>query len=244
MLLLAAAVATASPATGQERQDMRMAERRESFISGGQRIAVELFGPGGTEGRLPAVIMLHGADGLSSNTRYRTGAKAIAGAGFRVFLVHYLDRTQERRAAFATVFQHFVRWTDTVRDAVAFVASHPDVDSSRIGLVGISLGAALGLAIAGTERRIKALVDYFGPLPQGAVMAHARLPPTLILHGGADGVVPVANAYAIEALLKEQGVAYDIKVYAGQGHGFHGAAQDDATARVLEFLRRHLRSGS
>jgi carboxymethylenebutenolidase len=216
-----------------------MADKRLSFSSGGRSITVDFF-PAGRGARRPAVIMLHGADGLSWNQQYPAGARAIAAAGYPVFLVHYLDRTAERRASFATVFQNFPTWMETVRDAIAFAATQPGVDPNRIGLVGISLGAALSLAVAGTEPRVRALVDYFGPLPQGAVSRATRLPPTLILHGAADRIVPVANAYAIEDLLKAQGVSHEIKVYPGQGHGFSGAEQRDATARVLAFLRRHL----
>jgi carboxymethylenebutenolidase len=216
-----------------------MTPQRESFASGGRSIAVEVFAATGPGSRA-AVLMLHGADGLSANGQYRSGAHAVAAAGYQVFLVHYLDRTAERRASFATVFQNFLPWTETVRHALSWVAARPDVDPDRIGVVGVSLGAALGLTVAGLEPRIRALVDYFGPLPQGAISSRARLPPTLILHGGADPIVPVANAYAIESLLQEQGAAYEIKVYPGQGHGFHGAAQRDATTRALSFLRRHL----
>jgi carboxymethylenebutenolidase len=128
----------------------------------------------------------------------------------------------------------------TVQDALAFAADQPGADPRRIGIVGISLGAALGLAVASTDSRVKALVNYFGPLPQGAIATTSRLPPTLILHGSADPIVPVSNAYAVEALLRQQNVPHEIKVYPGQGHGFRGAAEDDATARSLAFLERHL----
>ena len=235
---VAALVATSASASPLQ-QEYTMAPSRHSLTSGGRSIAVEVFGSS-APGRRPAVLMLHGADGLASNTQYRSGARAIAAAGYHVFLLHYLDRTEERRASFATLFQNFLPWMETVRDAIAWIAARPEVEPDGIGVVGVSLGAALGLAVAGTERRIKALVSYFGPLPQGAVASGARLPPTLILHGGSDPVVPVANAYAIENLLKSQGGTYDIKVYPGQGHGFRGDAQEDATARVLAFLRRHL----
>jgi carboxymethylenebutenolidase len=240
-VLLFGAVALPATSVGAQdlQQDAKMAVQRQSFTSGGRSIAVEVFDTG-LPGRRPAVLMLHGADGLSSNTQYRSGARAMAAAGYRVLLVHYLERTGERRASFGTVFQNFLPWMETVRDAVAWAADRDDVNPERIGVVGISLGAALGLAVAGTEPRIKALVDYFGPLPQGVIVSGARLPPTLILHGGADPIVPVANAYAIESLLQEQGVAHEIKVYPGEGHGFYGAAQEDATARVLAFLRRYL----
>jgi carboxymethylenebutenolidase len=61
-----------------------------------------------------------------------------------------------------------------------------------------------------------------------------------VLHGSADPIVPVANAYAVEALLRQQNVPHELKVYPGQGHGFRGAAEEDATRRALAFLQRHL----
>ncbi|MET0427369.1 MAG: dienelactone hydrolase family protein [Microvirga sp.] len=212
--------------------------QRLSFTSDGRKIAVDSFGAG--EERRPAVLMLHGADGLGNTREYVQGARAIAAAGYRVYLIHYLDRTQERRASFATLFQNFMPWVETVRDAVAFVAGRAEVDPGRIGIVGISLGAALGMAVASADRRIRVLVDYFGPLPQGAIAPEARLPPTLILHGAVDPIVPVANAYAIETLLKRTGTPYELQIYPGQGHGFFGDAQADATRRAVAFLGRHL----
>ncbi|MBM6594790.1 dienelactone hydrolase family protein [Microvirga pudoricolor] len=239
-LLLGAAAMTAPAIQAQELKRDRMIAlpQRLSFASGGQAITVEAFGAAGA--RRPAVLMLHGADGLSNNRQYVEGARAVAAAGYQVYLVHYLDRTGQRRANFSTLFQNFMPWVETVQDALAFVAGRPEVDPSRIGIVGISLGAALGMTVASGDRRVRALVDYFGPLPQGAIAPDARLPPTLILHGAVDPIVPVANAYAVEGLLKQSGTAYEIQVYPGQGHGFYGAAQADATRRVIAFLERTL----
>ena len=240
-LLIGAALAASSTAHAQQDNPnaMPVSAQRNSFKSGGKAIAVETFQATGSAPR-PAVLMLHGADGLSYNTQYREGARSVAAAGYQVHLVHYLDRTGERRASFGTLFQNFRPWTGTVQDALAFALDHPDAASHRVGIIGISLGAALGLAVASADPRVKALVTYFGPLPQDAIASTSRLPPTLVLHGSADPVVPVANAYAVEALLRRQNVPHEIKVYPGQGHGFKGAAEADATARSLAFLRRHL----
>jgi dienelactone hydrolase len=239
--LLTGAVALAlSPAPGRAANpDTIVHSRRLSFTSDGREISAEIF-PAPSGGAAPAVIMLHGADGLSVNAMYRSGARTIAGAGFNVYLVHYLDRTGERRASFASLFQNFPLWTEVVRDAISYVARRPETDPDRIAIVGISLGAALGLAVAAEDRRIRALVDYFGPLPHGALTRTARLPPLLVLHGAADPIVPVENAHAVEALAREQGTPCEVVIYPGQGHGFRGNAEGDATQRVLAFLKRHL----
>ncbi|MFL4993695.1 MAG: dienelactone hydrolase family protein [Microvirga sp.] len=240
-ILIGAALAASSTAHAQQDKPnaMPVTTQRSSFKSGGKAIAVETFQTAGSSPR-PTVLMLHGADGLNYNTQYREGARDVAAAGYQVHLVHYLDRTGEKRASFSTLFQNFMPWMGTVQDALAFASDHPGADQHRIGIIGISLGAALGLAVASTDPRVRALVNYFGPLPQGAIATTSKLPPTLVLHGSADPIVPVANAYAIEALLRQQSVPHEIKVYPGQGHGFRGAAEDDATARSLEFLQRHL----
>jgi carboxymethylenebutenolidase len=127
-----------------------------------------------------------------------------------------------------------------VRDALDWVSERKDVDATRIGLLGVSLGAALGVALAAQEPRIRALIDYFGPYPQGALPSDAKLPPTLILHGALDPIVPVGNAFAIETLLQQNKIPYEIKIYASEGHGFGLSVQDDATKRGLAFFSRHL----
>jgi dienelactone hydrolase len=219
----------------------------QSFTSGGQQIAVEWFaasdsltiGQGSSSAR-PAVLLLHGADGLTYADGYRLAACTIAASGYHVAFVHYLDRTGDQRVAYARLRQDFPRWTETIRDAVSWLADQPGVDARRLGIVGLSLGAALAFATAAEEPRVRAIVDYSGPLPDELAGQRPRLPPTLILHGASDRIVPVSHAHAIKRLLREQRTTYEIKIYEGQRHGLTGAAQFDAAARVARFLGQHL----
>jgi carboxymethylenebutenolidase len=208
------------------------------FTSGGAAIEVEWF-PAGV-GRRPAVLLLHGADGLTFADGYRFAARVLAGAGYHVAFVHYLDRTGEQRVSYSTLRQYFPLWAGTIRDAMTWLAKQPSADPDRLGVVGISLGAALALEAGAADPRIKAIVDYFGPLPEGMAARKPRLPPTLILHGSADPIVPVANAHKIEKLLQQSGTPYEIKIYPGQGHAFFGPAQLDSANRAAEFLGRYL----
>ncbi|WP_375459346.1 dienelactone hydrolase family protein [uncultured Enterovirga sp.] len=210
----------------------------ESFTSGGLPIGVEWFPAGSGTG--PAVLLLHGADGLTFAEGYRLAARVLASAGYHVGFVHYLDRTRDRRVVYSRIKQDYPTWMTVTRDAVSWIANHPGVDPARIGIVGVSLGAALAIDTAGADTRIKALVDYFGPVLDGVHGRVKRLPPTLILHGQMDGVVGIEHAHAFEAMLKRLGTPYEIKIYPDQGHGFIGAAQLDSAARVSAFLGRHL----
>lgn len=210
----------------------------DSFTSGGVAIGAEWFPAGSGTG--PAVLLLHGADGLTFAEGYRLAARVLASAGYHVGFVHYLDRTRDRRVIYSRIKQDYPTWMSVTRDAVSWIATHPGVDPDRIGIVGISLGAALAIDTAGADPRIKALVDYFGPVLEGVHGRVKRLPPTLILHGQMDGVVGVEHAHAFEAMLKRLGTPYEMKIYPDQGHGFIGAAQFDSATRVSAFLGRHL----
>jgi carboxymethylenebutenolidase len=236
-----AAAALALPALLGERA---MAGEDLSFTSGGTRIAVERFDAAGG-GRRPAILLLHGADGFTrGDGRYRLGAQVLAAAGYHVFLPHYLERTGQARAAHSTIGRNFPLWRETIGDGLDFVARQPGVDAHRIGIVGTSLGGALGVTLAAADRRVRALVNYFGFLPETLPEKASRLPPTLALHGARDAIVPVANAHALEALLQRLRVPHEVHVYPDQAHGFHGAAQFDAAQRTAAFLNRHLGPGA
>jgi len=214
--------------------------RTETFMSGGKPVTAEWFDASGREGAAPAVLILHGADGMTVPERYRFGSRALAAAGYHVVLVRYFERTGgSGRADWARMRDDAPFWVETVRDAVGHVGRQPGVDASRIAVVGFSLGASLALAAAGEDARIKAVVDVFGPVPSGANTA-TNTPPVLILHGARDRIVPVDHAHRLEALLKSRGVPHEVTIYPDQGHGFFGAAQIDAASRILDFLNRRL----
>src|SRR5438270_12097838 len=73
-----------------------------SFTSDGRQVAVEHF-PAPVSGPQPAVLLLHGADGLKAGRHYHLAAQVVAAAGYHAFLLHYLDRTGERRASYSQI---------------------------------------------------------------------------------------------------------------------------------------------
>lgn len=220
-------------------------DKGPAFSSGGRAIPVEWFPPSGVgEGeKAPAILLLHGAEGLALAEGYRIAARLTAASGIGVAFVHYFARTGTTTASLDGIRRLIPPWAQTVRDALAWLGERPGIDPDRLGIVGVSLGAALAFFVASRgERRIKAIVDFFGPISTGILPPDPRLPPVLILHGASDPIVPVIHARTLEAILKQAGTPYEIKIYPAQGHGFVGFARQDAARRSAAFLDKYLKA--
>jgi len=209
------------------------------FDSGNKPIRLDCFLPAVNGRRFPAVIGLHGSGG--GHASMAEPASLLAGQGFAVYVLHYFDRTGTVELdGLQTIFRHYPAWMKTLWDAVSFVASQPQVDPERIGLLGFSLGAYLSLSASTIDSRVKAVVEFFGGLPKEMKFFMRRLCPVLILHGEQDKTVPVAEAYHLQQLLQKKQIPYEIQIYPGVGHGFSGEVWRDAGLRTLGFLNKHL----
>ena len=217
---------------------MPVIQSQTSFESGGKSIRLDCFLPEDNEQRFPAVVALYGSGG--GHARMAEPASLLAAQGFAVYVLHYFDRTGTTEVNRQTIFRNFPVWMKTVWDAVSFVIRQPHVDPKRVGLLGFSLGAYLCLSSAAIDSRISAVVEFFGGLPKEMKFFMRRLCPVLILHGEADPIVPVQEAYHLREVLERKKIDYEIQIYPGVGHGFNGETWRDAGLRALKFLRKHL----
>lgn len=208
------------------------------FSSNGKQIQLDHYAPG-KPGLSPAILLVHGSGGpLRGIDPF---ARQAAGMGVHVFVVHYFDRTGHSWVSPSVIQDFFLQWLETLRDSLSYIVSQPGIDQRRIGLLGFSLGGFLSLALATQESRIAAVAELFAGLPEYFIQDARKLPPVLILHGGRDTVVPVAEAERLEAILKQHKIPYEMKIYSDQGHHFTGLAQIDAVRRVVAFFRRTLK---
>lgn len=67
----------------------------------------------------------------------------------------------------------------------------------------------------------------------------AQSPPTLILHGGMDPLVPVSQSIALKAKLQTAGVPVQMVIYPGEGHGWTGANLTDSYNHIADFLTQY-----
>lgn len=139
------------------------------------------------------------------------------------------------------------------------------LDPSRISLVGLSAGGTLAMLAASKlgPSRLHRLVSVFGLLeldhlrgPLATLVPRlvfrtadrakwkARSPrfvaqpevPTLLLHGTADGLVPVDQARRLAAHRESLGLPTKLVVYPGAPHGFFNAPSETCEAGAREIV--------
>ncbi len=223
-----------------------------------------LFVPEG-EGPFPAVVLLHGAAGIWEwNDLW---AERLRSWGYLVLDVDsltprglYRHNTGNSGATRTGVTRRFVDAFPRMLDALgarAYLAAQPFVRPEHI--------AALGMSQGGTTALYALAPDFRPPDTEGFTAAVALYPlcheiaafdaPLLVLIGEADELAPVAfcrqhlaKAASDHELLFEvfPGVhhLFDIEGFNHDGAGrtlrYDPAAADDATAKIQDFLVRHL----
>jgi dienelactone hydrolase len=234
---------------------------QDNFGSGGTGVPVSVFQPAKT-GTHPAVILAYGTRGLNSpfGTAILNFSRDLANAGYVALVPHYLERTgtpaaKDEPGDFA-VMDAFVGyrdfWIETLGDCLSYATNRTDVASSRIGVVGFSMGGHLMLRLAKSDREVKvsAVVDFFAPISQkpfnGLGEGIDKLPPIQIHHGEDDHAVYPSQSQELRKLLelagKIKGTDYELYSYPGQGHGFDGPDVDVSTRRTISFLDFHIKA--
>jgi carboxymethylenebutenolidase len=211
-------------------------------------VSAELYAAPG-ESRRPAVIILHGRQGLGPFLAYyQRYAAALANAGIDAYLLTYYGADEIQQANNPNAEQRHAFFASRVRSWSHLISAMTgdilagDHASGQIGLLGFSQGGFLAAEVAGTDRRITALGVFYGGIPNAVRGDITHLPPLLELHGDADGTVPLAEGKGLVDLAKSLGQPAEMVVYPGAGHGFSGTDHADAKRRIIAFFRQHLQS--
>jgi dienelactone hydrolase len=201
----------------------------------GVTLRAELFRPAGT-GPFPAVVALHGCDGLygrdkaTVSERHRDWAERLAAQGFFVLLPDSFGSRglgPQCRVRKRQVRPSRERVADAVA-AKAYLHSRRDVKPGAVALLGWSNGGSAVLYAVEPRRAARdgrpdfaaAVAFYPGcrtPLESGRW--RARLP-LLILIGGADDWTPPEPCAELAKAAEAQGGRVSIHVYRGAYHSF------------------------
>jgi len=202
----------------------------------------------------PAVILLHGAGYRGQgHDEFEAMCRSLANRGYYAEFIEYFDASSNSDPTVEPI-ENLAAWVGSIELGIKLLARNPAVDPKRIGVMGFSQGAYLAVGCGALyPHDVAAVVEYYGGLLPIIRPRIASMPPTLIIHGEADTIIPVAEAHELDACLTKAARPHEMHLYPGVGHGFnfHGDsdsynrdASDDAWRRALEFLDRVLISPS
>ena len=187
--------------------------------------------PQSARGKIPAVVISHGSEGVSS-LYYDVWAKAFLASGIAVFIVD----SQKPRNVERNLGDKQLTWNTTgnISDglhALKILATHPDIDSTKIFHIGFSRGAIASFASAWPIYQRAVLRDglrYAGNIavyPGCNLRFHEELTatnpsPLLLLLGEKDDMTPAKPCVEYADQLAKAGHDVRYKVYAGAHHVF------------------------
>jgi dienelactone hydrolase len=233
-----------------------------SFQVGTVSYGIERYRDAADARRRPAVVLLHGVDGLGgqSGAELRALAARIAEEGYLVALPRYFDAedgadTLPLEEMFARRVPRVGLYGPRIAAAVDDTIDHAGADGNRLALIGASLGGGLALAHAQSAPAgtIKAVVDLFGYIGDPRIFANVdRLPPTLILHNRDDRVVTVKSSSApLLHALAGTSVEHDHEFFdedydERRNHSFRpgGEVEAKARTRTLQWLAKYVRDAA
>ena len=208
--------------------------------------------PAASTARKPAIIVIQEWWGVTDWIRQNTDRFAEQG-----YVSLAVDLYRGSTATDASVAHELMRGLPEdramadLKGAFEYLASRPDVDPARIGVIGWCMGGGYSLALATSEPRLAAAVINYGRLvTDGETIGKIRTP-ILGNFGGTDRGIPPESVRTFESALKAARVPNEIKIYPAQGHGFMNpnnreGYSEEATAdgwrRIDAFFARHLKN--
>ena len=199
-------------------------------------------------GTSAALIMLHGSRGVLTPRCYGAAIERFAEWGYLTLLIDSNSQRSHGGGRFS--YYNFKDQALHAMGAATYLASLPDVDPERIGVVGWSKGGlAAMISITGwgsrvhQGSRIGAAAAFYPFCPN---RLSPLLAPLLVLIGKRDAVVSVSRCEQLRRTLPAGRLT--LVIYPNADHGFDApwsvahdrAAAADAVGRLRRHFERHL----
>ena len=228
-----------------------------TFRVGPDTYTVKSYVASGGVAKLPAVVLVHGTEGLDgeSGTEIPKLANQIADGGFVVFVPEYFGSKEPAGVPVDVLFMTRIQSVRTYAPRIAAAVDHARADpraaGGGVGLVGLSLGGGLALqyAVGAPPGTVDAVVDFFGYIDAGSSVYRdaGKLPPTFIFHTENDKVVDVSYSLNLRDALKKDGVTHeyhpnDDDYRERKFHAFRpgGKADTESRKKTVEWLQRYV----
>ncbi|MDR0795005.1 MAG: dienelactone hydrolase family protein [Tannerella sp.] len=204
-----------------------------------------------TEGKFPAVIVIHENRGLQPHIQ--DVAKRFAKEGFLAIAPDGLTPvggTPENDQALASERIRELSAEDTVNNfvaAVKYLKTHPR-STGKVGCTGFCWGGAMTNQVAVNSPELDAAVPYYGRTP--AIEDVAKIKAPIMAHYAGNDPGINAGIPAFEEELKKQKKDYRIFIYDGAAHAFNNDSNPDryhaeaaklAWGRTVGFFKEKLK---
>lgn len=216
-----------------------------------------------TPDRRPGVIVIHEAFGLNRDMREK--CERLADLGYVALAPDLYDDRGPMPICMIRAMRSLNAGNgpafDDLDAARAHLATRPEVDASRIGVIGFCVGGGFALLYA-ARAPLQVAAVFYGPVPKEPD-ALDDVCPIVAGYGGRDRIFG-PQARRLDRRLTEIGVPHDVRTYADAGHSFmsdhHGIlatlnawgpmkvgfnleAAEHSWRRVEAFLAEHLGVG-
>ena len=106
--------------------------------------------------------------------------------------------------------------------AMAVLKAQPQVDTSRIGVIGYCFGGSVALELVRAGLQVSAVATFHAALAPHREPAQKGnvVPRILVATGGADPLVPKAQVEELEKEMKGAGADFKVVVYPNAKHSF------------------------
>ncbi|ESR26828.1 dienelactone hydrolase family protein [Lutibaculum baratangense] len=224
-------------------RDLAREERSEPFD-----IEVELYLPDDLSRPVPGVVVSEGLGGLTDR-RERGYGRKLAAEGYAVCVIDsFASRGVEANGDLVRALT--VTEAMMLGDAFAglrYLASRPEVDSGRVGIIGFSYGGMIAtltayeqlarLFLGEAGPRFATHLSYYGCSIPRMVDPRTTGAPLHLLLGGNDRNVSVSRTAKIAGDLRRGGSEVQMSVFDGVYHQWDG---EDLKKRFVPFNLRRL----
>jgi dienelactone hydrolase len=206
---------------------------REILAGEGQSKPVTISGtlkmPKEVDGKVPAVIILHGAGGV--NEHYFEVSEMLNKMGIAAFVVDSFEMRgiQSGENILKKFFHSYSTRISDAYAALELLSTHPKIDKRRIAVMGYSHGAAVALFVASEKIRWSYIADdlkfaasiayYPGCITQFKNIDFKDAP-VLMLLAEKDNICPVEYCLDYSQRIKDSGADVKTIVYKGAHHQF------------------------
>ncbi|MEX2443907.1 MAG: dienelactone hydrolase family protein [Alkalispirochaeta sp.] len=204
-----------------------------------------------SDGRRPAVLMLHEWWGLTLETSAM--AEQLSADGF-IVLAPDLLRGRRSVSVPGALVQMVLTPDSQVRSdvdrALQELRDLPQVDPDRVAVVGFCFGGTQAMHLGSRSAQLAATVFLYGngPITEADDLGFlGESGPVLGIYGAQDRTIPLEDVRRFESLLDEAERRATISVYEGVGHAFVNSetirsrrAAAEAWDEVRRFLAREL----